>query len=100
MRIIFSKIANRSYEDVIEFLSYNWTEREIDIFIDDAQQIIDQLKAGKFRQFQRYSSDIRSALIGKKHIRMFFRKKNEKEIWILLFFDVRQDPQKILNLLK
>lgn len=100
MRIIFSKVANRSYEDILEFLSQTWTEKEISVFIDEAEKVTDQLKDDKFLLFQKYSKDIRSALIGKKHVRMFFRKENDRQIKILLFFDIRQDPQKILDLLK
>ena len=31
---------------------------------------------------------------------MYFRKENKDLITILLFFDMRQDPQKIIDLLK
>lgn len=44
--------------------------------------------------------DIRSALIGKKHVKMYFRKENETQINVLLFFDMRQNPEKIIDLLK
>ncbi|PTT77032.1 hypothetical protein DBR25_04255 [Chryseobacterium sp. HMWF001] len=100
MRIIFSKVASRSYENILEFLSQTWTEKEIGIFIDEAEKVTNQLKEGKFLLFQKYSKDIRSALIGKKHVRMFFRKESETKIKVLLFFDMRQDPQKILKLLQ
>ncbi|WP_336688536.1 MULTISPECIES: type II toxin-antitoxin system RelE/ParE family toxin [unclassified Chryseobacterium] len=100
MRIIFSKVASRSYEDILEFLSQTWTEKEMGIFIDEAEKVTNQLKEGKFLLFQKYSKDIRSALIGKKHVRMFFRKESETKIKVLLFFDMRQDPQKILDLLQ
>lgn len=49
--------------------------------------------------FQEYSKNIRSALIGKNHIRMYFRKKNKDTIEVLLFFDTRQDPEKLQELL-
>jgi plasmid stabilization system protein ParE len=100
MRIIFSKVANQSYENIIEFLSQTWTEKEIGMFIDEAEKVINKLKEGKFRLYQKYSKDIRSALIGKKHVRMFFQKENDSQIKVLLFFDMRQDPQKILGLLQ
>ncbi|WP_308006022.1 hypothetical protein [uncultured Chryseobacterium sp.] len=100
MRIIFSKVASRSYENILEFLSQTWTEKEMGIFIDEAEKVTNQLKEGKFLLFQKYSKDIRSALIGKKHVRMFFRKESETKIKVLLFFDMRQDPQKILELLQ
>lgn len=100
MRIIFSKVASRNYENILEFLSQTWTEKEMGIFIDEAEKVTNQLKEGKFLLFQKYSKDIRSALIGKKHVRMFFRKESETKIKVLLFFDMRQDPQKILELLQ
>jgi len=99
MRIIFSEVAGQTYEDIIEFLSQTWTEKEINVFIDEAEKIVNQLKQGKFRLYQKYAGNIRSALIGKKHIRMFFRKENNQTIKVLLFFDMRQDPQKIIDLL-
>ncbi|GEN76009.1 type II toxin-antitoxin system RelE/ParE family toxin [Chryseobacterium hagamense] len=99
MRIIFSEIASRSYEDIIEFLSRNWTEKEISLFIDEAEKVAEKLKKGKFNLYQKYSHNVRSALIGKKHVRMFFRKESEDLIKVLLFFDMRQDPQKLLDLL-
>ncbi len=70
------------------------------IFIDEAEKVTNQLKEGKFLLFQKYSKDIRSALIGKKHVRMFFQKESETKIKVLLFFDMRQNPQKILELLQ
>ncbi|MFY7844019.1 hypothetical protein [Chryseobacterium gambrini] len=100
MRIIFSKVASRSYENILEFLSQTWTGKEMGIFIDEAEKVTNQLKEGKFLLFQKYSKDIRSALIGKKHVRMFFQKESETKIKVLLFFDMRQNPQKILELLQ
>jgi hypothetical protein len=100
MRIIFSKVANHSYESIIEFLAETWTEKEISIFIDEAEKVINKLRSGKFKLYQKYSKDIRSALIGKKHVRMFFRQESNNQIKVLLFFDMRQDPQKIIDLLR
>lgn len=100
MRVLFSKVANESYLDIIEFLSVMWTEREIEIFIRDVEQIVDELETNKFKKYQKFSEYTYSALIGKKHVRMFFRKENDNLIKVLLFFDVRQNPEKILELLK
>lgn len=100
MRVIFSKIADQTYREVLTFLSNVWTEKEMYTFISDTSNVVDQLENGRFKQFQKSILNTRSALIGKKHIRMFFRKETEDQILILLFFDMRQDPQKILDLLK
>lgn len=99
MRIIFSEVANISYENIIEFLSETWTEKQINMFIDEAEKVVGKLKDGKFKLYQKHSKDIRSALIGKKHVWMFFRMENPHTIRVLLFFDMRQDPQKIIDLL-
>jgi len=100
MQIEISKIAKESLGEQIEFLEKIWSNREIVIFLEDVIKVTSDLKEGKFNLYQKYSNDIRSALIGKKHVRMFFRKENEIKIIILLFFDMRQNPQKILDLLK
>ncbi|MFL9835396.1 hypothetical protein ABS765_15315 [Chryseobacterium sp. ST-37] len=100
MRVVFSKIANDSYEDIIEFLSKTWTEKEITVFVNDVTLIVSKLKEGKFNLYQKYSKDIRSALIGRKHVRMYFKRESKNQINILFFFDMRQNPQKIFELLK
>lgn len=100
MQVEFSEVAKKTLRDQIIFLENIWSNREIVIFLQDIRRVSDDLKNGRFKLYQKYSKDIRSALIGKKHVRMFFRKENDAKIKILLFFDVRQDPQKILDLLQ
>jgi len=57
------------------------------------------LENGKYLQFRNSSLKTKSVLIGKKHIRMFFRKENEDKIIVLLFFDAAGSAKKILDLL-
>jgi len=100
MQVEFSKIAKKTLSENIEFLKKVWTNREITIFLGDVKNITDELESGNYLQFQKSTRKTRSVLIGKNHVRMFFRKENEDKIIILLFFDMRQDPQKINELLK
>jgi len=100
MQIEFSEIAKKTLGDQIAFLEKIWTGKETVSFLQDIRKVSDDLLQGKFKMYQKYTKDIRSALIGKNHVRMFFRKENENKIIILLFFDMRQDPQKINDLLK
>ncbi len=99
MQVEFSEIAKRTLVENIEFLSKIWTRREVIIFLNDVKRITDDLENGKYLQFENSSRQTRSVLIGKKHVRMFFRKENDDLIKVLLFFDMRQDPQKLLDLL-
>lgn len=100
MQVEFSKIAEQTLIENVEFLKKVWTNREIVIFLEDVKKIVNDLEDGKYQQFQQSIRNTKSVLIGKKHVRMFFRKENETKIIILLFFDMRQDPQKNLDLLK
>lgn len=100
MQVEFSEIARKNLSENIQFLRKLWTNREIVIFLEDVKKVTNDLEDGKYLQFQKSTRNTRSVLIGKKHVRMFFRKENETKIIILLFFDMRQNPQKILDLLK
>lgn len=100
MQVEFSEIAKKTLAENIEFLRKVWTHREIVNFLEDVKRITADLENGKYLQFQNSFQKTKSVLIGKKHVRMFFRKENDAKIKILLFFDVRQDPQKILDLLQ
>ncbi len=99
MQVEFSEIARQTLAENIEFLNKIWTRREIVFFLNDVKRITDDLENGKYLQFENSSRKTKSVLIGKKHVRMFFRKENEDLIKVLLFFDMRQDPQKLLDLL-
>ena len=100
MQVEFSEITRKTLSENIQFLRKLWTNREIVIFLEDVKKVTNDLEDGKYLQFQKSTRNTRSVLIGKKHVRMFFRKENETKVVILLFFDMRQNPQKILDLLK
>lgn len=100
MQIEFSEIAIKSLRDQIIFLEVTWTNKEIISFLKDIRKVSDDLKENKFTIYQQYSKDIRSALIGRKHVRMFFKKENGEKIIVLLFFDMRQNPERLNEVLK
>lgn len=100
MQVRLSKIAKSTLQHQINFLEMIWTQKEIIVFLKDVKRVISDLENGKHSQYQKSFLNTRSALIGKNHVRMYFRKENKDLITILLFFDMRQDPQKIIDLLK
>lgn len=99
MEIKYTEIAKQSLQENVDFLLKIWTIKEINTLLDDIQKVLTDLHDGKWKQFQKSPFKTRSALIGKKHIRMYFR-EDKDSIKVLLFFDTRQDPQKIIELLK
>ena len=94
MQIEFSEIAKQSLAEQIAFLELIWTNKEITNLLNDIKKVLVNLKSNKYKHYQLFARDIRSALIGKKHVRMFFRKENDNLIKVLLFFDIRQNPIK------
>ena len=100
MRVLFSKIADLTYNENLEFLLRLWTQKEIDVFINDAETVVNNLKIGHFQIYKKEKGNIRSVLIGKRHVKMYFRKESKDLIRVILFFEMRQDPQKIIELLK
>lgn len=99
MQIVFTKIANSSLRENLYFLERVWTAREVGNLLDDIELVISNLQAGKINQYQKSPLNTRSALIGKRHVRMYFRKSGDI-ITILLFYDVRQNPKNITAFLK
>ena len=100
MQIRYSEIAKSSLKQNIEFLKFLWTPKELDVFLSDVEIVLQNLKNGNFNQYKIEKKNIRSVLIGKKHVKMYFRKENEELIRVLLFFEMRQNPKKISKLLK
>ena len=100
MQVEFSEIARKTLAENIQFLRKLWTNREVINFLGDVKRITNDLENGKYSQFQNSSHFTKSVLIGKKHVRMYFRKENKNQIKVLLFFDMRQNPEKIIDLLK
>ena len=100
MRVIFSKIADLTYNENLEFVARLWTQKEVDVFVNDAEAVVQNLKNGNFKIYKIETKNIRSVLIGKKHVKMYFRQESKDLIRVILFFEMRQDPQKIINLLK
>lgn len=100
MQVEFSEIAKRTLADNIQFLRKTWTNKEVVNFLQDVKRITIELENGNYNQFQNSLHFTKSTLIGKKHVRMYFRIENENQIKVLLFFDMRQNPEKIIDLLK
>lgn len=99
MRVIFTEVADRSFGDIQNFLRQLWTQREMETFVNDTEKVVQRLKLGQYKHFQKSKFNTRSAHIGKRHVRMYFRKSGDT-ITVLLFFDVRQNPENISAFLK
>lgn len=100
MQVRYSKIAKSSLKQNIEFLKNLWSPLEVNVFLKDVETVLENLKKGNIKNYKIEKENIHSVLIGKRHVKMYFRKESDELIQVLLFFEMRQDPQKIIQLLK
>ena len=100
MQVEFTKIAKLTLKKNVDFLKILWTDKEVAEFLDDVDNLTRTLKEGKFLMFQEYSKNIRSALIGRKHVRVYFKLQNKNLIKILLYFHTKEAPKKLREYLK
>ena len=97
MKISWTPTARRTYFNVLDHLEKTWTEREIQNFINEVDNLLDQIKQnpGMF-EGSRKKKNIRKGFIT-KHNTLYYRvMPRKKELQLLLFWDNRQDPGKLV----
>lgn len=100
MRVVFSKVADIHYKEILVHLSKKWTEKEIQAFISEYENVIENIKI-KMISYPYYSKkhQIQFALMGNKNVKMFFKiYPKENLIFVFDFFIVRKDPNKLYKL--
>jgi plasmid stabilization system protein ParE len=93
MEVIWSAKARITYFNVIDYLSRNWTIKEIKQFELRTQIIIDTIK--KYPKIFPQSiahGHIRRAVIDKNNSLFYKIELQNKKIYIINFFDNRQNP--------
>ncbi len=100
MKVVYSRIALLSLQELMEFLEQRWTFREIQILNKDLEKLLKTLE-DKIISYpiSEYDSKLRYALIGKKQIKVFFELTADR-VDILLFWPNRKDPQQLKFLLE
>ena len=95
-KITWSVEAKLTYLSILEYLSTNWSEREIIHFVnsvhDKLSLLSDQPAIGVIhkRKYKIHKTTIH------KHISLIYHiNKQNKEITILTFWDTRQNPGKL-----
>lgn len=92
--IIWSPKAKSTYYQILEYLDENWTYIEIINFIDRTEEALNFISNSPFQYLKSAKADIhRCVLI--KQVSLFYR-FNSDTVELLLFWDNRQDPAKLL----
>lgn len=97
-KIIHSPIAKRSFQQNIAYLEKEWTEKEIKNFISKTSEVVSILKITPhvFPEWE-FNAKIRRVVL-LKQISLFYE-IGDKEVFIHLFWNNYQDPEKIKSLL-
>ncbi len=91
-KIIWLPKAEKRFEQIIQYLEQNWSEKEVKEFIKRTNAIIHiiSINPNAFRYSK--SKKIYEAVVTKHNLLLYRKKLNTIEL--LTFFDVRQNPNK------
>ncbi len=87
--------ARSSFDKIVEYLKQNWTEREIEKFIKRTSEVLSTLK--RYPEMCRPSlkkKNVRIAILNKHTQMVYHYKPGKKQIEVLLFWGMKQDPSK------
>ena len=93
MEVIWSVKAKITYFKVFDYLEKNWNKREIIQFSQRTEIVIRSIKKnpGIF-PFSLKHKEIRKAIVDKNNSFFYQVDKQNKKIYLLTFFDNRQNP--------
>jgi len=96
MNVNWTFQAVKSFERNIEWLEKHWTIKEIENFINDTELFIERIKQNPYIYEQsEKKKTVRKGLVN-NIVSIFYRiRPQKKEIDILLFWDGRQNPDKL-----
>ena len=90
--IIWSSRAIESFNRIIEYLEINWTEKQINSFVEKTEHTLQIISSGKVKFKSSKKKNIFEVLITKHNLLLYREKKNKVEL--ILFYDTRQHPKK------
>ncbi len=92
--VIWSPIARLTYYQILEYLDEKWTIKELEAFINRTEEAINHICDNPLLYSYSEESDTHRCVVVKQ-VSLFYRMKTET-IELLVFWDNRQDPAKLL----
>lgn len=92
--IVWSPAANASYYRILIYLEERWTIKELNDFINCSEELIHQISDNPLLYPFSQGSEIHKCVVVKQ-VSLFYRIK-ASSVELLLFWDNRQDPKKLL----
>ena len=96
MIIKWTPTARNTYFNVLDYLSKEWSLREIENFVNETETVLDQIKEHPYMfKASRKKKNVRKGFVT-KHNSLYYRvKPRKKEIELITFWDNRQNPARI-----
>jgi len=97
MDISWTPRARHTYFKILEHLEKAWSVREIQNFINEVDDLLEQIKQNpEMFEESRRKKYVRKGFVT-KHNTLYYRvRPKKKELQLLLFWDNRQDPSKLI----
>lgn len=92
--VTWSPTARLSYYQILEFLYEKWTQKELEAFINRTEEAIGHISDNPLLYPYSKESDTHKCVLVKQ-VSLFYRKRSSV-IELLVFWDNRQDPAKLL----
>jgi plasmid stabilization system protein ParE len=92
--VIWSPTARLTYYQTLEYLDENWTEKELAAFINRTEEVISHICENPLLYPYSKESDTHKCVVVKQ-VSLFYRIKTT-DIELLVFWDNRQDPARLL----
>lgn len=90
--IIWSSRADKDFDQILEYLRINWTEKEKIRFVQMTYRVLSLLEKGNISFRKSQKKGIHEVLITKHNLMIYL--DTETSIEILTFYDTRQNPKK------
>ena len=93
--IKWSPEAEFTFFDVIEYLEKEWTEKEVQNFVQKSHRIIGQIGQNPGMYNSKGSEKVRKAVINKQNSLFYLFDEKENAILLLTFWDNRKNPAQL-----
>jgi plasmid stabilization system protein ParE len=93
--VFWSDSAKISFDKIIEYLTNNWSNKEIEKFVNRTNEVLSTLK--RYPEMCRPSlkrKNVRIALLNKHTQMVYHFKPRKRQIEVLLFWGMKQDYRK------
>jgi plasmid stabilization system protein ParE len=93
-KIIWSPQAELTFENVINYLSENWTIKQVENLLSRTNKLIGLISKNPFLFRGSEKQKIHEVLVTKHNLLLYQINETELKVELLAFFDTRQNPKK------